>query len=167
MTTVLSLQAPLRALEQRACGRWVHEPSGRSYHATNSPPKSLSAQKNDDGGDGAAASSQEEEKGDNEGKEAAPAVPSTENMRDDETGEPLTRLPYDTKYALRDRHNTFRAHAALVPTKHYPRLVTVIDAQSKDQCWIECAAALGLAITEEAEEAEAEAEAEDAEAEGG
>jgi adenylate kinase len=38
---VLSLEVPDEVLEERICGRWVHQASGRSYHATFNPPKSL------------------------------------------------------------------------------------------------------------------------------
>ena len=38
---VVSLEVQDAVLTERICGRWVHGASGRSYHATFSPPKSL------------------------------------------------------------------------------------------------------------------------------
>jgi len=55
---------PDEILEER-CGRWIHKASGRSYHTKFAPPKSL-------------------KEGD---------TPSAETMLDDETGEPLIRMP--------------------------------------------------------------------------
>lgn len=45
--------------------RWVHEPSGRSYHLVTSPPRTIS-------------------------DERKPSIPM--NMIDDITGEPLTKV---------------------------------------------------------------------------
>jgi len=70
---VVELAVPDDVLVDRIAGRWIHKSSGRSYHVTNKPPKSF-------------------------GPKSGP--PTRENMRDDETGEPLFQRPDDTAEAL-------------------------------------------------------------------
>lgn len=41
VTRVVELSLPDEVLEERICGRWIHGPSGRSYHVKFNPPKSL------------------------------------------------------------------------------------------------------------------------------
>merc|ERR1711966_411945 len=41
VTGVLQFCIPDEILEERICGRWIHKSSGRSYHVTFNPPKSL------------------------------------------------------------------------------------------------------------------------------
>merc|ERR1719310_18597 len=43
VTSVIALQVPDALLTERICGRWIHQASGRSYHATipQFKPKSL------------------------------------------------------------------------------------------------------------------------------
>lgn len=41
VSLVINLDVPDDVLEERICGRWIHPPSGRSYHVTYKPPKSL------------------------------------------------------------------------------------------------------------------------------
>ena len=77
LDVVISLEVPDALLEKRICGRWVHKASGRSYHATFNPPKSLIKEK---------------------GKEAKP-----KRMFDDVTGEQLEQRSDDTKEALVER----------------------------------------------------------------
>lgn len=72
---IIALEVPDEVLTDRICGRWVHKASGRSYHVKNKKPKSLP-----------------------EG-----AVPSEENMKDDETGEALMRRADDTEETLAKR----------------------------------------------------------------
>merc|ERR1711988_47748 len=60
VSVVIEFNVPDEILEERICGRWIHKASGRSYHVKFNPPKSL-------GG----------------------ASPKADNMKDDETGEPL------------------------------------------------------------------------------
>jgi len=67
VSCVLALDIPDSSLLERICGRWVHEASGRSYHTTRKPPKSL----------------------------APGAAPCPSNMKDDDTGEQLTQRPDD------------------------------------------------------------------------
>lgn len=68
VTNVLELDVPDAVLEERICGRWIHKASGRSYHVKTKPPSSLK-----------------------EGE-----TPSAENMKDDDTGEPLIQRTDDT-----------------------------------------------------------------------
>jgi len=90
VTKIIELQVPDELLVDRICGRWIHKSSGRSYHVKNAPPKSY------------------------DGK----AEPSVENMKDDETGEPLYQRPDDTKDALPKRLEGY--HNQTVPIlKHY------------------------------------------------
>merc|ERR1712061_564985 len=79
VSTVLELNVPDSVLVERICGRWIHKVSGRSYHVKFAPPKSYDGQ----------------------------AVPSVENMRDDETGEALMQRPDDTKQALPKRLQSY------------------------------------------------------------
>merc|ERR1719356_1420153 len=69
ITHCVYLEVPDEILTERICGRWIHKPSGRSYHVKFAPPKSL-------------------KEGD---------TPSSETMMDDETGEPLIRRDDDTE----------------------------------------------------------------------
>merc|ERR1719242_1871925 len=39
ITDVVNLVVPHEILEERICGRWIHKPSGRSYHTKFNPPK--------------------------------------------------------------------------------------------------------------------------------
>lgn len=41
VTRVIELNVPDEVLEERICGRWIHQSSGRSYHVKFNPPKSL------------------------------------------------------------------------------------------------------------------------------
>jgi adenylate kinase len=42
VTKVIELAVPDEVLEERICGRWIHQASGRSYHVKFNPPKSMS-----------------------------------------------------------------------------------------------------------------------------
>ena len=83
VTVVIALEAPDSVLAERVSGRWVHVPSGRSYHGAYARPCSL----------------------------AEGSVPSPETMLDDETGEPLAQLPDDTTAALATRLQAYREQA--------------------------------------------------------
>ncbi len=41
VTRVIELAVPDAVLEERICGRWIHQKSGRSYHVKFNPPKSM------------------------------------------------------------------------------------------------------------------------------
>merc|ERR1712039_1151011 len=98
---VYELNVPDEVLTERICGRWIHKSSGRSYHVKFAPPKSY---------DGT-------------------STPSVENMKDDETGEPLMQRPDDTKEALPKRLAAY--HKETVPIlDHYAckNIVFKVDA---------------------------------------
>ena len=117
VTCVLALEVPNKMLEERITGRWVHKESGRSYHVKNFPPKSLPNGKN----------------------------PTTKNMLDDETGEPLMQRPDDTKAALKDRLKNY--HKLTTPiVGHYNTkgIVFKVNAQEAGLCWEECARVLNV-----------------------
>ena len=104
VTQVINFDIPDSVLEERICGRWIHKPSGRSYHVKFAPPKSLKP------------------------GEAA----SKDNMIDDETGEPLIQRKDDTAAALKNRMKSY--HAKTVPVlEHYRQQGTVanVDANRK------------------------------------
>lgn len=98
---VISLEVPDSLLEKRICGRWVHKASGRSYHATFNPPKSLKACP---------------------GKQAKP-----KRMFDDETGEQLEQRSDDTKEALVTRLEAYHSQTKPI-LAHYSPVVAKIDA---------------------------------------
>merc|ERR1719464_1770546 len=75
---VVELNVPDEVLEERICGRWLHKASGRSYHVKFAPPKSYT------GGN-----------------------PTSENMKDDQTGEPLEQRADDNAEALKKRLESY------------------------------------------------------------
>lgn len=79
VTAVVALDVPDGALTERICGRWIHKASGRSYHASRMPPKSLKSG----------------------------TKPTPKNMLDDDTGEPLHQRPDDTEEALKSRLDAY------------------------------------------------------------
>ena len=110
ISSVLALDLPDSVLEERICGRWIHKKSGRSYHVTNVPPKSM--------------------KKDENGK------PLAETMLDDETGEPLYQRPDDTAEKLVTRLNEYHQQTKEVLT-HYQSVSKLVDANtSPDKVWL-------------------------------
>ena len=111
---VVALVVPDEVLTERICGRWIHKASGRSYHVAFDKPASLAASGED-------------------------AAPTTENMLDDVTGEPLTQRPDDTEDALKTRLAAY--HKQTVPILgHYDEkrkgVVAEVDAnRQKDDVW--------------------------------
>ena len=105
---VVALEVPDAALTARICGRWVHKASGRSYHVTNKPPKSL--------GDKA---------------------PTVETMLDDETGEPLMQRADDTEEALSKRLEGDHAQTVPILAHYDPTgVVAKVDANvGIDEVW--------------------------------
>ena len=101
VTRIVVLEAPEDVLERRVAGRWIHKSSGRAYHAVTAPPSSLPP------GD----------------------LPTTLNMLDDTTGEPLTRRLDDVEATLRRRLRGYEEQFSGV-TSHYAatRVVTAVDA---------------------------------------
>jgi adenylate kinase len=108
---VVSLEVPDSVLEARICGRWIHKPSGRSYHVLNLPPKAM--------------------KRDAAGR----AIDAT--MLDDVTGEPLMRRSDDNLGALKNRLKSY--HTSTVPIlQHYAPhgVVTVVNGdQDPEGVW--------------------------------
>eukprot|EP00967_Tisochrysis_lutea_P050625 scaffold62304_cov23-Tisochrysis_lutea.AAC.2 len=101
---VVALEVPDAVLTERICGRWVHKESGRSYHVKYAKPKSLP-----------------------DGDE-----PSSDNMKDDETGEPLMQRKDDTEEALKSRLEGY--HTQTVPIlEHYKPVVKKVDANQKPE----------------------------------
>merc|ERR1712187_90592 len=109
----MGLKVPDEALEARICGRWIHKPSGRSYHATYKPaqPKSLVNSPSDEATD--------------------------ENMKDDETGEQLIQRADDKPEALKKRLAGYHAMTTPILDHYGPTgVVHEIDAlQSKSKVW--------------------------------
>jgi len=102
MGKVIVFTVPDSVLEERICGRWIHKASGRSYHVKFMPPKSLNV------GD----------------------KPTTENMLDDSTGEPLMQRPDDTAEALKKRLLSY--HEETMPVlDHYDS--SAVDANQEPQ----------------------------------
>jgi adenylate kinase len=109
VTSVVSLEVPDEVLTERICGRWVHKESGRSYHATFSPPKSLTTG----------------------------AIPTVETMADDETGEPLMQRADDTIESLAKRLANYHSQTVPILAHYSPKgVVTRVDAnQNPELVW--------------------------------
>ena len=106
VNAVIALEVPDEILTERICGRWVHKASGRSYHATFAPPKSLDGRK-----------------------------PTEETMLDDETGEPLMQRADDTEDALKARLAGYHDQTVPI-LDHYSTVVSKVDAnQGLDEVW--------------------------------
>jgi len=90
VNSVIVFSVPDAVLTERICGRWIHKPSGRSYHVKFVKPKSLK--------DG--------------------ETPSAQSMLDDLTGEPLIQRADDTEAALTKRLKGY--HEETIPVlAHY------------------------------------------------
>jgi adenylate kinase len=117
VSAIIELNVPDAILEERICGRWLHKATGRSYHVKFCPPKSYT------GGD-----------------------PSPENMKDDETGEPLMQRPDDNADALIKRLKSY--HDETEPILDYYKAaptckITRVNAdQAMEKVWTEVEAAL-------------------------
>mmetsp|Transcript_68380 Transcript_68380/g.222426 ORF Transcript_68380/g.222426 Transcript_68380/m.222426 type:complete len:340 (+) Transcript_68380:110-1129(+) len=106
VSCVLALVVPDESLRVRICGRWVHKASGRSYHTTRAPPKSLTPG----------------------------ATPTVETMLDDETGEPLMQRPDDTEEALGKRLKAYHGETAPILAHYEPKgVVRRADADCMPQ----------------------------------
>lgn len=103
VTLVLAYEVPSEVLEERICGRWVHKGSGRSYHATYAPPKSM--------------------------KKLPDGKPDPATMLDDETGEPLMQRGDDTAEALKSRLAGYYSKTIPILDHYAPKgIVKKIDA---------------------------------------
>merc|ERR1712010_375955 len=104
VSSVMALEVADEQLEERICGRWIHKASGRSYHTTYNPPKSM--KKGKDG-------------------KVDPA-----SMKDDATGEALMQRSDDTAEALVNRLKGY--HSDTTPVlDHYAHCVSRVDAGGK------------------------------------
>jgi adenylate kinase len=104
--SVIELNVPDAVLEERICGRWIHKPSGRSYHVKFNPPKSLGSQ-----------------------------APSPDTMRDDETGEALMQRADDTAEALVKRLQGYHDETEPI-LEHYKCCAERVNAnQGIDKVW--------------------------------
>ena len=110
VTSIVVIEVPDEALTERVTGRWIHKSSGRSYHTKFKPPKSLAELASEPSSD----NMRDDETG--EPLMQRPE-PSSDNMRDDETGEPLMQRPDDTEEALGARLETY--HATTEPLLQY------------------------------------------------
>merc|ERR1712039_798197 len=117
VSAVIELNVPDDVLEERIVGRWIHKGSGRSYHVKFNKPKSY---------DGV-------------------SKPTAENMRDDQTGEPLMQRADDTAEALKKRLNGY--HKQTVPILDHYRpdgIVAQVTAnKSMAEVWDQISAAMG------------------------
>jgi adenylate kinase len=112
---VVELNVPDEVLTERICGRWIHKGSGRSYHIKYAMPNSF---KSAGGGDSG-------------------VKPSSENMLDDITNEPLEQRKDDTEEALAKRLKGYHDDTEPI-LKHYESdgIVKKVDAnQSSDKVW--------------------------------
>lgn len=118
VTKVIELQVPDEVLEERICGRWIHKPSGRSYHVKFAPPKSM--------------------KVDKDGK------PEADTMKDDTTGEALVQRPDDTAEALTKRLSGYHGETMPILAHYEPKgIVKSVNAnQAMDGVWGEVLEAL-------------------------
>eukprot|EP00040_Diaphanoeca_grandis_P041525 m.263061 g.263061 ORF g.263061 m.263061 type:complete len:244 (-) comp48385_c0_seq1:111-842(-) len=108
VTSVFFIQASERALEERICGRWVHPASGRSYHSSFRPPKSM--------------------------KRTHAGNIMEESMRDDTTGDPLVQRADDTVDAFKQRLACYNTET-LPLLKHYVNagVVEIINGDLKPE----------------------------------
>ncbi|KAJ9452996.1 Adenylate kinase 3, partial [Diplonema papillatum] len=116
VTNVVSLEIPDGALQDRITGRWLHSKSGRSYHASFNPPVSL----------------------------PAGAIPTKQNMLDDQSGDALMQRSDDTPVVLQTRLKAFHAQAKPVLAWYQHCTVTVNACQDVLGTWSELAAKLKL-----------------------
>ncbi|GAB5355211.1 hypothetical protein AAMO2058_000186500 [Amorphochlora amoebiformis] len=100
VTLAIEIRVPDSVLETRICGRWMHKASGRSYHVTFSPPKSMKLLSN--------------------GK------PDVKTMKDDKTGEMLYQRKDDTPEALKTRLGVYHKNTAAI-LKFYNEILKVLD----------------------------------------
>eukprot|EP00469_Lotharella_globosa_P018962 CAMPEP_0167815016 /NCGR_PEP_ID=MMETSP0112_2-20121227/2769_1 /TAXON_ID=91324 /ORGANISM="Lotharella globosa, Strain CCCM811" /LENGTH=247 /DNA_ID=CAMNT_0007714351 /DNA_START=26 /DNA_END=769 /DNA_ORIENTATION=+ len=83
VTMALYIKVDPSILEKRICGRWCHKRSGRVYHVSSHPPKSMKLKN---------------------------GAPDPQTMRDDKTGEALYQRADDTPEALKRRLVDFHKH---------------------------------------------------------
>jgi len=134
VSRVICLEVPDALLVKRVAGRWVHAPSGRTYHVSSSPPKSLALL-------AAAASAITAAATDGQGKGGGEPVGGEEgNMFDDDTGEVLVQWEDDTPEASAERLAAY--HEQMAPIiSHYEKttaegaFLRVIGEQPPEVVW--------------------------------
>eukprot|EP00039_Didymoeca_costata_P019816 m.339054 g.339054 ORF g.339054 m.339054 type:complete len:489 (-) comp18645_c0_seq1:82-1548(-) len=119
VSEVIELSVPNEVLVDRVVGRWVHRPSGRSYHYKFNPPTSYTKYLENF----------------KDGSEAP--VPTPENMLDDVTGEKLMRRADDNAEALVSRLEAYSKLTEPILDFYAPEgIVQRIKAnQSMDKVW--------------------------------
>jgi len=106
VTNVVEFQVPASVLEERICGRWIHQNSGRTYHVKFNPPKSM---KLDASGN---------------------VVPAS--MKDDLTGEVLFQRNDDTSHALVKRLDQYFSKTVPILDHYFHRgVVRPINANQE------------------------------------
>lgn len=126
VSEVVEIAVPNDVLTERICGRWIHKSSGRSYHTKFAPPKSYETP----GMFGMGGSGE----------------PSTENMLDDVTGEPLYQRGDDTAEALKSRLTSYEESTVPVLEHYKPNgIVTSCNGnQDFNLVWDEVLAAISV-----------------------
>jgi adenylate kinase len=111
VTKVIELQVPDEILQERICGRWIHNKSGRSYHVKFAPPKSMKL-------------------GDDNN-------PLTESMKDDDTNESLVQRPDDTAEALAKRLKGYHDESIPILAHYEPNgIVRSVNAnKDMEEVW--------------------------------
>ena len=118
VSDVVVLDVPDQVLEERIVHRWIHKKSGRSYHTKNKPPNSLKPG----------------------------MVPSSDNMYDDLTGEPLIQRPDDTSQALGARLGAY--HKETQPILNHYEPTGVVRTVNANQVTVLFSISLPLCGTE-------------------
>eukprot|EP00392_Amoebophrya_sp_AT5.2_P017728 g18135.t1 len=96
ISRVWDLEVSLEAFEKRLCGRWFHPASGRTYHAVYKPPKSFTG--------------------------TTVYEANAENMKDDETGEPLAQREKDKLETVQRELGKYRDQVKPV-LEHYGNML--------------------------------------------
>eukprot|EP00929_Paragymnodinium_shiwhaense_P032739 TRINITY_DN1810_c0_g1_i2.p1 TRINITY_DN1810_c0_g1~~TRINITY_DN1810_c0_g1_i2.p1 ORF type:complete len:315 (-),score=127.99 TRINITY_DN1810_c0_g1_i2:275-1219(-) len=119
VTNVLAFEVDPKMLEERICGRWMDKASGRSYHTSFKPPKSM--------------------------KLGADGKPEPKSMKDDITGAVLYQRSDDNPTALKKRLDMYNKDTCPVLDRYSPKgIVKKIDGGAEmNKVWTEVSAALG------------------------
>uniref|UniRef100_A0A7S3GWP9 Adenylate kinase active site lid domain-containing protein n=1 Tax=Spumella elongata TaxID=89044 RepID=A0A7S3GWP9_9STRA len=118
VSRVVSFDIPHGVLETRICGRWIHKASGRSYHVSFAPPKSM--------------------------KLLPDGRPDPGTMKDDATGEALMQRADDTAEALKKRLSDYDSETVPILQRYDERgVVRRVNAnQAMEVVWEETKAGI-------------------------
>jgi len=135
VSRIIELNVPDLVLEERICGRWLHKPSGRSYHVKFNPPNSYKEACSSSGGCFGMCG----------GFKPKP-VPAPKNMLDNQTGEPLSQRDDDNPEALKKRLDGYHTQTEPI-LDHYKDAttckITRVNANQKmEKVWVEVECAL-------------------------